>query len=215
MPHVHVCPLSQVSATVAASRASHLVSLINDDTPVVRPASIAEENHLFLGINDITEPMDGMVLPARTMSASCSTSSQTWDRSQPMVVHCYAGISRSTAAAFITLCAVKPERAKRRSRRRMRAASRFAYPNPRIVAIGDRLLARNGRMVAAVNADRPRRDDLREHPVRARASRASSDLAAVTPARCSPPIRLTRSPASSVRRRVMTPTRKNPKSGFW
>jgi predicted protein tyrosine phosphatase len=34
----------------------------------------------------------------------------------------------------------------------MRAASRFAYPNPRIVAIGDEILGRKGRMVAAVKA---------------------------------------------------------------
>lgn len=152
MPHVHVCPLSQVSATVATSRASHLVSLINDDTPVVRPELIVEENHLFLGINDITEPMDGMVLPGEDHVRELLDFVATWDRSQPMVVHCYAGISRSTAAAFITLCAVKPERAEAEIARRMRAASRFAYPNPRIVAIGDRLLARNGRMIAAVNA---------------------------------------------------------------
>ena len=64
MPQVYVCPLSRIAETVAAANASHLISLINDDTPVVRPQAIPEENHLFLGINDIIEPMDGMVLPA-------------------------------------------------------------------------------------------------------------------------------------------------------
>ena len=66
MPEVHVCPLSLVPDTVARARASHLVSLINDSTPVNRPQTIAATNHLFLGINDIVEPMDGMVLPAET-----------------------------------------------------------------------------------------------------------------------------------------------------
>ena len=38
MPQVYVCPLSRIAETVAQSNASHLVSLINDNTPVVRPA---------------------------------------------------------------------------------------------------------------------------------------------------------------------------------
>ena len=152
MPHVHVCPLSQISATVSASGASHLISLINDDTPVERPPSIPEENHLFLGINDITEPMDGMVLPGEEHVRELIAFVGTWDRSRPLVVHCYAGISRSTAAAFITLCALKPERSEADIANRMRTASRFAFPNPRLVAFGDHVLKRDGRMVAAVKA---------------------------------------------------------------
>ena len=62
MPAVHVCPLSQVAPTVAACGASHLVTLINLDTPVARPDTILAENHLFVGINDIIEPTDGLVL---------------------------------------------------------------------------------------------------------------------------------------------------------
>jgi predicted protein tyrosine phosphatase len=152
MPQVHVCPLSRVAATVAASGASHLVSLINDSTPVLRPSSILEENHLFLGINDIVEPMDGMVLPAEEHVQELIDFVGRWRPARPIVVHCYAGISRSTAAAFITLCALRPERSEAEIARRLRAASPFAFPNPRIVAIGDEILSRNGRMVAAVCA---------------------------------------------------------------
>jgi len=150
MTHVHVCPLSRVSATVSASGASHLVSLINDQTPVTRPASIPRHNHLFLGINDIIEPMDGMVLPAADHVRELIDFVVGWDRTRPIVVHCYAGISRSTAAAFITLCAVRPERSEADIATRMRAASPFASPNSRLVAIGDALLGREGRMVSAV-----------------------------------------------------------------
>ena len=64
MPQVYVCPLSRIAETVAQSNASHLISLINDNTAVIRPETIPQENHLFLGINDIVEPLDGMVLPA-------------------------------------------------------------------------------------------------------------------------------------------------------
>ena len=152
MPQVHVCPLSLVSATVSASGASHLITLINDRTPVERPASIALANHLVLGINDITEPMEGMVLPAEEHVRELLDFIGRWDRKRPIVVHCYAGISRSTAAAYITLCSVAPDRDERDIASRLRAAAPTAYPNSLIIALGDRMLGRKGRMVEAIAA---------------------------------------------------------------
>jgi predicted protein tyrosine phosphatase len=152
MPEVHVCPLSLVPDTVARARASHLVSLINDNTAVTRPRTISANNHLFLGVNDIVEPMDGMVLPAEDHVRELIDFVDGWDRRRPIVVHCFAGISRSTAAAYITLCAVNPSRPEGEIARHLRSASRFASPNPLIVALGDRLLRRGGRMIDAIEA---------------------------------------------------------------
>jgi len=150
MPFVTVCPLSQVGATVASTGARHLVSLINSGTPVPRPDAIAEENHLFLGMNDIVEPQEGMTPPAEEHVLSLLAFVAAWDRSQPMVIHCYAGISRSTAGAFIALCAAQPERDEAEIARDLRAASPTATPNARLVALADALLARGGRMTAAI-----------------------------------------------------------------
>ena len=150
MPFVYVCPLSQIAATVSSTRASHLISLIDDSTLVARPDSIAEENHLFVGIHDITEAQDGMVLPAEEHVRLLIDFAEHWDRERPMVVHCFAGISRSTAGAFITLCATRPERDELGIARRLREASRFATPNSRLVALADAILVREGRMIAAI-----------------------------------------------------------------
>jgi predicted protein tyrosine phosphatase len=150
MPFVLVCPLSEVSATVSTSGASHLISLVDGDTPVARPESIPAENHLFLGINDISEPMDGMVLAGEEHVRVLIDFVEGWDRAQPMVVHCYAGISRSTAAAFIALCVARPNRDEREVAARLRAAASFATPNARLIALADGLLGRNGRMIAAI-----------------------------------------------------------------
>jgi predicted protein tyrosine phosphatase len=152
MPFVYVCPLSRIAATVESSGASHLVSLINDGALVVRPQSIPEANHLFLGINDITEPQDGMVLPGEEHVRQLIAFAESWERRQPMVVHCYAGISRSTAAAFITVCVTQPRRGEAEIAQRLRRASRFATPNALLVAIADDILGRNGRMVDAITA---------------------------------------------------------------
>ena len=152
MPQVYVCPLSRIAETVASANASHLVSLMNVGTPVPRPATIPAPNHLFIGMNDIVEPMDGMVLPASEHVERLVAFVTGWQPVRPIVVHCYAGISRSTAAAYITLCALRPERDEADIARRLRAASPIATPNARIVAIGDEILGRQGRMVAAVTA---------------------------------------------------------------
>src|SRR5690242_4253064 len=62
MPTLHVCPLSRLHDTVAETRASHVVTLINVGSAAERPPAIAPERHLFIGVSDIVEPMDGHVL---------------------------------------------------------------------------------------------------------------------------------------------------------
>jgi predicted protein tyrosine phosphatase len=66
------------------------------------------------------------------------------------VVHCYAGISRSTASAFASVCALNPHRDEESIAQALRRASPTATPNIRIVSLADQLLGRGGRMVAAI-----------------------------------------------------------------
>ena len=73
------------------------------------------------------------------------------NRRAPLVVHCFAGISRSTASAFASVCALNPDRDEASIAQALRRASRTATPNIRIVALADRLLGHDGRMVAAIN----------------------------------------------------------------
>jgi predicted protein tyrosine phosphatase len=68
------------------------------------------------------------------------------------VVHCYAGISRSTAAAFTAACALNPQRDEMQIAQAIRTASGTAQPNAAIVSIADRLLKRKGRMIRAIEA---------------------------------------------------------------
>jgi len=150
MPSIYVCPLAHLAATVETSGARHIATLINAGTNVPRPASVPAENHLFLGFNDISVEMDGMILPAEEHIARFVDFVEAWDRSAPMVVHCWAGISRSTAGAFTAICALRPDMPEETIARRIRARSPQATPNSRIVALADRYLKRDGRMVAAV-----------------------------------------------------------------
>jgi predicted protein tyrosine phosphatase len=150
MPTLHVCPLSRLPETVAATGASHVLTLINVGTPLERPALIDAENHAIIGVSDIAEARDGHVLPTEEHVARVLDFVRAWPREKPLVVHCYAGISRSTAAAYIAACALAPERDEGAIADALRAASPSATPNPRLVAVADRMLGREGRMVAAV-----------------------------------------------------------------
>ncbi len=150
MPSLHVCSLSRLAETVASTGARHVVTLINVGTPVERPAAIDAERHLFVGVSDIVDPLDGHVLPAREHVERLLAFVRAWGRTEPLVIHCYAGISRSTAAAFIAACALKPERPEAGIAEALRAASRFATPNRRLIAVADEILGREGRMVAAI-----------------------------------------------------------------
>ena len=68
------------------------------------------------------------------------------------MIHCYAGVSRSPAAAFIGACALEPDRREIEIAQELRRASPTATPNRRLVALADRMLGRQGRMVEAVAA---------------------------------------------------------------
>ncbi len=149
---IHVCSLSRMHHVVETTGAEHVVTLIRDTSRVTRPKLIREENHLVLSIDDIEDDLDGMIAPAETHVAELLSFVERWKREKPIVVHCFAGISRSTAAAFITACAIQPESDEAAIARAIRAASVTAQPNPRIVKFGDKLLGRNGRMVEAVRA---------------------------------------------------------------
>ena len=59
-------------------------------------------------------------------------------------------LSRSTAAAFITVCALNPGRSEDAVAAALRQASPTATPNARLVAIADAMLGRDGRMVDAI-----------------------------------------------------------------
>jgi predicted protein tyrosine phosphatase len=101
-------------------------------------------------VHDISTPLDGYVLPEQEHVADLLDFVRGWDRRAPLVVHCYAGISRSTASAFASVCALVPHRDEVSIAQALRRASPTATPNMRIVSLADRLLGRDGRMISAI-----------------------------------------------------------------
>ena len=107
---IHVCSLARLYETVDGTGARHVVTLLKDTDRVQWPEGLAPPNHLILGMDDIVEPMDGYIHPADEHVSRLIDFVRGWDRANPLVVHCYAGISRSTAGAYVAACALNPGR---------------------------------------------------------------------------------------------------------
>ena len=149
---LHVCPLRALPALVVRANASHLISLLQDDIVLERPQTILPERHLRVHVHDICEPLEGCVHPDATHIEEIIAFARTWAGRGPMVVHCWAGISRSTAAAYTALCSLNPHLSEELIAERLRRASPTAYPNRLMIHLADQALGRDGRMVAAIEA---------------------------------------------------------------
>ena len=147
-----VTPLRLLPEIIAARAPSHIISLLPPEEMIDTPAGFALERHLRVGCHDISIPMDGLVAPDAPMVEDVLAFGRRWDAAAPMLIHCWAGISRSTASAFAIACARDPSADELKIALNMRRASPSAFPNRRIVALADDILGRQGRMIEAVEA---------------------------------------------------------------
>lgn len=151
MRAIVVSPLSRIAEMAVRHGAREMVSLLAEKQAFHRPAVIASDRHLVLGVNDITfAGSDGLVAPQESHVEKIIEFALAWDQSAPLLIHCWMGVSRSPAAALIAALALVPDADDEVVARRLRQASPFATPNARLIEIGDRVLGRNGRLVAAV-----------------------------------------------------------------
>jgi predicted protein tyrosine phosphatase len=163
---IHVCSLAALHSTVEATQASHVLTVMGKVEKALRPQTILEANHLRISMDDITEPADGFTAPATDHIETVLAFVRGWDRKAPLVIHCFAGISRSTATAFMTACALNPHRSENEIALQIRAASPSASPNRLIVSLADKVLRRDGRMVQALDEMGPGNMTIEGQPFR-------------------------------------------------
>ena len=119
---LYVCPLAKVVDTVG-HRACSWVMILTAGAASVRPSAIEPPRHLRLAVSDIELPQEGHILPGAEHVDRLLAFLRAWDREQPVVIHCYAGVSRSPAAALICACALEPTRCESEIARELRRAS--------------------------------------------------------------------------------------------
>jgi predicted protein tyrosine phosphatase len=134
--------------------ARHAVTLINGPmmADIVTPPHIEAQNHLRLIMNDIDRPAEGLIAPEAAHVERLVAFLGRWDHHGPLLIHCLAGISRSPAAVFIALCALNPGSGEGELALRLREGCPAAKPNRLLIRLGDEVLGRDGRMIAACAA---------------------------------------------------------------
>lgn len=146
-----VSPLSQLDETWRLRQPSHVIGMLAPSTEQPELEGHAADRRLMLSFHDINGPMDGYIAPDVAMVSSVLEFARGWDGRTPMLIHCWAGISRSTATAYILACERNPGMTELHIAQRLRAASPMATPNRLMVQIADDLLGRGGRMVDAID----------------------------------------------------------------
>jgi predicted protein tyrosine phosphatase len=150
MTTILVCPLSRVGKTIASRAPECIVSLLDPDFtfPEAGPAYVGR--HLCLRFHDTHVPTARHVMPAAEHIEELLVFVSRWQRTAPILMHCRAGVGRSTAAAFISACFLNPHADELQIAAALRQASPLARPNEALIRLADAALNRNGRMNQAI-----------------------------------------------------------------
>lgn len=153
MTAIVVCPLDKIAELAVRHRAREMVSLVADGQDFHRPGVIRADRHLMLRMNDIAFAGTGtLVAPGEEHVTRLIDFARSWDRTAPLLIHCWMGVSRSPAAAVIAALAVEPDQDDEALASRLRQVAPHATPNTRLIEFGDRALNRKGRLIAAIKA---------------------------------------------------------------
>ena len=150
-----ICGLTELGAFRDAS-VTHVLSILDPDYP--EPADFAEygpHKRLTLRFDDIIDPRPGGMLPEphhveALLEFGKGLAAAIDDPLSHLLVHCHAGISRSTASMTILLAEARPDADEDSIFAHIRAIRPQAWPNSRMIGQADELLGRDGRLTAAL-----------------------------------------------------------------
>jgi len=158
-----ICGLDELPAFVAAG-VSHVISILDPETQ--EPGALARFTppaRVTYRFDDVIRTIPGYAAP-EGHDVERLLEHGTLLRREPvnhLLIHCHAGVSRSTAAAAIIMVQDKPGREDDAFSliRRIRPRS---WPNSRMIAMADSLLGRGGAFQAALT--RHLEHMTRDHP---------------------------------------------------
>ena len=147
MRAIIVAPLHEVDEAVQLWRPSHMIGLASPGSEVAGPVEGVQR--LQLTFHDIVEPQPGLQPVTEYDVEQLLAFGRSWSRTAPLLIQCWAGVSRSTGAAFAIVCLLSSSNEDQIARA-LRLAAPFATPNRRLVALADAALGRQGRMIEAI-----------------------------------------------------------------
>ncbi len=145
-----VCPLSRVAEMVETHAPDRVVSILDPEFVFPDLGDAFDGRHLRLRFHDLHEPAEGHVMPGPEHMRELLKFLGSWRPPDPLLVHCRAGIGRSTATAFIAACLANPDVAESRIAGALHRAAPLARPNVTWTGLADEAMGRAGRMTAAI-----------------------------------------------------------------
>ena len=147
-----ICGLRELSELCTAD-VTHLLSILDPDHPEPDDFDpVPSRQRLTLRFDDVIAVTPGFVAPEPTHVESLLAFGRQLPGADPahLLVHCHAGVSRSTAAMTALLVQAHPDAGEADILAHVRSIRPQAWPNSRMIAFADRQLGRGGRLSAAL-----------------------------------------------------------------
>jgi predicted protein tyrosine phosphatase len=153
---ITVCGIEELAGHCTTG-SSHVLSILDPDYPVPEAfGAFGEHEKLEVRFHDIIDDTPGLVLPqpehveqilklGRDLLAEPAATAH-------LLVHCHAGISRSTASMALILAQALPDQPAVTVLQLVHGIREKAWPNLRLIELGDAMLGRNGTLVEATHA---------------------------------------------------------------
>ncbi len=146
---IYVSSLEKSDGIVKKYEPSKVVSVLGPGTPFPAFNDYGQERHLKIELDDIRKPVAGHVPPSKIHIQTLIGFLEKWDPQTPLLAHCWAGISRSSATAFIAACMHNKNHDEQDIADMIADNSPTAFPNTLMVSLADDILGREGRMAKA------------------------------------------------------------------
>lgn len=148
MSNIYVCPLEHLETTLETSQARCVLSFAGPGKSIKRPTGL--NGFVALEFNDIGVPQEGLIAPSKQDVEAIIDTVKNWREEPAIVMQCWMGISRSTAAALIAALVLAPDASPLHMAQTLRHYAPSATPNPLMIEHADDLLACNGSLINAV-----------------------------------------------------------------
>ena len=167
LPDLTICGLDELGDH-STRAVTHVLSILDPNWPEPEAFWTYDPHHrIEMHFNDAIEPGPGIELPQARHVEEILAFGNAFQRDLAvrreahLLIHCHAGISRSTAAMTALLMQADPDETEERIFERLVAIRPQAWPNSLMIGFADDLLGRGGRLTAALRRHYGRRLTLR------------------------------------------------------
>ena len=150
---ITVCGLDEL-AEHSGARVSHVLSILDPEWPAPEVfGTYGEHEKLEMRFHDVIDESPGAIAPTSIHIKQLLTFGCRLGEEPPadahLLVHCHAGVSRSSASMALLIAQAMPGRSGNAIFADILRIRPQIWPNLRIVEIGDGVLGRNGDLIDA------------------------------------------------------------------